>query len=161
MDRQSSKASQAASGNEVSRRVFAGAVGVAAIGSVLAESGTALAAGGTTVESAAVAPAVVELTDGSTIAVNASLGNDFRVTLGGNRTFGNPSNATDGQQIIFQITQGSGGPFTVSWGSAYEFAPGLPAPTLSTTAGQTDLLGFVYNAAIGTWLFAAFVNGFD
>jgi hypothetical protein len=38
---------------------------------------------------------------------------------------------------------------------------GLPQPTLSTTAGQTDLLGFVYNARKGTWLLAAFVNGFS
>jgi hypothetical protein len=37
----------------------------------------------------------------------------------------------------------------------------MPQPTLSTSAGQTDLLGFIYNAAKGTWLFAAFVNGFD
>ena len=37
----------------------------------------------------------------------------------------------------------------------------MPQPTLSTTAGQTDLLGFIYNAAKGTWLFTAFVNGFD
>ena len=106
------------------------------------------------------APTVVSLTDAATIAVNASLGNDFRVTLGGNRTMGTPSAPTDGQQIIFQVTQGTGGPFTVTWGSGYEFSSGLPQPTLSTTAGQTDLLSFVYNAAIGSWLLNAFVKGF-
>ena len=37
----------------------------------------------------------------------------------------------------------------------------LPQPTLGTTAGQTDLLGFIYNARKGTWLLAAFVNGFN
>ena len=104
---------------------------------------------------------LVSLTDAATITVDASVGNDFRVTIAGNRTMGNPANPTDGQQIIFQVTQGSGGSFTLAWGSAYEFSVDLPQPTLSTTAGHTDLLGFIYNATKGTWLFAAFVNGFS
>ncbi len=115
----------------------------------------------TTVESGALAPAVVHLTDAATIAVDASLGNDFRVTIGGNRTMGTPANPANGEQIIFQITQGTGAPFTITWASGYEFSAALPQPALSTTAGQTDLLGFVYNASTGTWLFAAFVNGFS
>ena len=45
---------------------------------------------GTTIESGALAPAVVDLTDAATIAVDASLGNDFRVTLGASRTMGEP-----------------------------------------------------------------------
>ncbi len=138
------------------------AVGAAA-GSVLTESFTspALAAGGTTVEPAAVAPAVVALTDAATIAVDASLGNDFRVTMAASRTMGNPSNPADGQQIIFQVTQGTTGSAAITWGSSYEFSTGLPQPTLSTAPGQTDLLGFIYNAAVGNWLLAAFVNGFS
>ena len=39
------------------------------------------------------------LTDASTIAVNAALSDYFRVTLGGNRTLGTPSNPADGQQV--------------------------------------------------------------
>ena len=149
------------------RRIFKKAVIVTAIG---AAGGTALtdafaspasAAPATTVEQGAVAPTVVFLTDAATIAVNASLGNDFRVTLGGNRAMGNPSNPADGQQIVFQVTQGTGGSFTITWDSSYEFSSGLPQPTLSTTAGQTDLLGFVYNAALGTWLLTSFVKGFS
>jgi hypothetical protein len=119
------------------------------------------AAQATTTEPGAVAPAVVNLTDAVTIAVDASLGNDFRVTIAGNRTMGNPANPANGQQIIFQVTQGPGGAFALAWGSSYEFSADLPQPSLSTTAGQTDLLGFIYNAAKGTWLLAAFVNGFD
>jgi hypothetical protein len=116
---------------------------------------------GATIESGALAPAVVNLTDAATIAVDASLGNDFRVTISGNHAMGNPANPANGQQIIFQVTQGSGGPFTLSWGNSYEFSADLPQPGLSATAGQTDLLGFVYNAVKGTWLLAAFVNGFS
>ena len=114
-----------------------------------------------TVEQAAVAPTVISLTDAATIAVDASQGNDFRVTLGASRAMGNPANPSNGQQIIFQITQGSAGSAGITWGSGYEFSTGLPQPTLSSTAGQTDLVGFIYNAAIDKWLLAAYVNGFS
>jgi len=114
----------------------------------------------TTVASGAIAPAVVQLADGPTITVDASAGNDFRVTLGGSRTLGNPANASDGQQIIFQITQPTTGSATITWDTNYEFPTALPQPTLSTTGNLTDLLGFIYNAQKGRWLFAAFVNGF-
>ncbi len=119
------------------------------------------ASAATTTEPGAVAPAVVSLTDAATIAVDASAGNDFRVTIAASRTMGNPVNPSDGQQIIFQITQGAGGSSAITWDSGYEFSESLPQPILSTKAGQTDLLGFIYNAAKGKWLFAAFVNGFD
>ena len=143
------------------RAVFVGAVGAAG-GSVLAEAfaGPASAASATTVEQGAVAPTVISLIDAATIALDASLGNDFRVTLGGNHIVGTPSNQTDGQQIVLQVTQGTGGPYTITWGSGYEFSSSLPQPTLSTTAGQTDVLGFVYNAGIGSWLLTTFVKGF-
>ena len=146
------------------RRVLTAAVGLAAVGvaggSVLSEAGPTAASAQTTTQQGAIAPAVVPLVDGATVAVDASLGNDFRLTLGGDRVMGNPSNPGPGQQIIFQITQGTGGPFTLTWGTNYEFSSSLPQPTLSTRAGQTDLLGFIYNAANGNWLLAAFVNGF-
>lgn len=149
------------------RRIFTKAVSAVAVGvvggAVLAEitASPASAAQATTVESGALAPAVVHLTDAATIAVDASLGNDFRVTVAGNRAMGTPSNPTNGEQIIFQITQGTGAPFTITWASGYQFSAALPQPTLSTSAGQTDLLGFVYNATTGTWLLAAFLNGFS
>jgi hypothetical protein len=144
------------------RKIFKSAVGVAAAGaagaSVLAKASPASAA--TTTEQGALAPAVVGLTDAATIAVDASLGNDFRVTIAGNRTMGNPANPTDGQKVVFEITQGSGGSNTITWGSAYEFSASLPQPTLSTAASQADLLGFIYNGDIGKWLHATYVNGF-
>src|SRR5215469_13436336 len=134
--------------------------GAAALTGVVSAPAQA-AAQSVTVEQATLAPAVVYLTDADTIAVDASLGNDFRVTLGGNRTIETPANSANGQQIIFQVTQGSGGPFAVTWGTGYEFSSALPQPKLSAGPGQTDLLGFIYSAAKGTWLFVAYVNGFD
>src|SRR5271154_7003339 len=102
------------SGLVLSRRnIVKSSVAVAAVGvggGVLATATArpvAAAVQATTVESGAVAPAVVNLTDATTIAVDASLGNDFRVTIGGNRTMGDPANPSNGQEIIFQVTQGS------------------------------------------------------
>ncbi len=146
------------------RRILKGGIGLAAVGaaggSFLSEAFASPAAAATTTETGAVAPAVVALADAPTIAVDASQGNDFRVTLGASRTMGNPANPVDGQKIVFQITQGGAGSSTITWGSAYEFATGLPQPTLSTTVGQTDLMAFIYNAAKAKWLLAAFVSGF-
>ena len=147
------------------RKIFKGLAGAAAVGvggvMLLDTAAPASAAPlDTTVESGAVAPAVVALADAATIEVDASLGNDFRVTIAGDHAMGTPANPSDGQKITFQVTQGTGGPFTLSWSSGYQFSVGLPQPTLSTTAGDTDLLCFIYNAAKGTWLFAVFVSGF-
>ena len=150
-----SSAGAAAAGDEggggrVSRRkTLTRIAGVAGRGRGVRGVASGTAAAATTVGSGATAPAVVALTDAATISVDASAGSDFRVTIAGNRTLGNPANPVDGQQIIFQVTQGRAG-FTLTYGSAYEFGAGLPQPSLSTTAGHTDLLGFIYNAAKGT-----------
>jgi hypothetical protein len=154
---------QALSRRKVFKRL-AGVAAASAAGTVLTEAiaSPARAVNAvTTVEQGALAPAVVILTDAPTIAVDASQGNDFRATLGASRTMGTPSSPTDGQQIIFQITQGSGGSATLTWGTGYNFSAELPQPALSTAAGQTDLLGFIYNSAKSSWLLAAFVNGFS
>jgi hypothetical protein len=172
VDRQSSTSQRRlVTGGALSRRkIVKGAVGVTAAGaagSLLTQAAASPARAATaalqstTVEQGAVAPAVVALTDAATISVDASQGNDFRVTLGASRTMGNPVNPADGQQIIFQITQGSGGSAEITWGTAYEFSAGLPQPALSTAAGQTDLLGFIFDAGRRSWLLAAFVNGFS
>ena len=76
------------------------------------------------------APAVATLTDGTTVPVNAALGNDFRWTLTGNtHTLSNPTNSVDGQKIIVQVTQpASGGPYTIQYGTNYLFSAALPGP---------------------------------
>lgn len=104
---------------------------------------------------------VVSLTDASTIAVDASLGNTYRVTLGGNRTMGTPSNPTDGQMILFEITQDLTGSRTLAWSSAYLFTTALPAPTLTTTASYTDVVGMKYVASSAKWRCLAVSLGYS
>jgi hypothetical protein len=146
------------------RRAFGRIAGIAVVsaagGAVASDLAATPANAATTVDTGGTAPAVVMLTDGGEIAVDASRGNDFRVTIAGNRSFANPANAADGQKIVFQITQGGQGSNTVTFASAYQFSAGLPQPALSTAVGYTDLLGFIYNASKGAWLFVAYVLGF-
>lgn len=113
----------------------------------------------TVVTAGFVAPAVVNLTDAATIAVDAALGNDFRVTIHASRAMGSPLNPADGQRITFQITQGPGGNFSIAWSSAYKFgAAGVPV--LSTAGGETDVIGFIYNTTKSAWLCAGSALGF-
>jgi hypothetical protein len=116
-------------------------------------------AGETATTAALLAPAVVALADQPSISVNATLGNDFRVTINGHRTIANPAGGVDGQRITFMITHGSGSPFLVSWDSQYKFgAAGVPS--LSKTAGSTDIIGFIYNQSLGSWLAVGAALGF-
>lgn len=91
---------------------------------------------------------VSTLTDGTTITIDWSLGNIFNVTLGGDRGFAF-SNLTVGQCIIVHVKQDGTGtrllgyPSSVKWG-------GGSAPTLTTTPGRTDTLGFECKTAGGT-----------
>jgi hypothetical protein len=110
---------------------------------------------------AALVGGVAVLADASTIAVNAALGNHFRVTLGGARTLGNPSNPADGQKITVEVIQpASGGPWTLAYGSAYAFGTDIPSPTLTTTASKRDFLAFIYSASASLWYLTGCLHGF-
>lgn len=91
------------------------------------------------------------LSDGSTIAVDASLSNNFKVTLGGNRTLANPTNLADGMVLNFVIKQDATGSRTLAYGSKYKW-PGGTAPTLSTAANAIDFFSAYYDSASGDLL---------
>ena len=89
----------------------------------------------------------VALTDGATIAVDMSLGNNFSVTLAGNRTLGDPANVTAGQSGVIVVTQDGTGSRTLAYaGTKYKFAGGT-APTLTTTAAAVDVLAYYCESA--------------
>lgn len=108
------------------------------------------------------APAVSALTfvaSGTTL-VNAALGNAFDLTLtASTTTLGNPSSPVDGQVIRFRVTQGTGGSFTLAYGTAYDFGA-AGAPVLSTPAAEVDILGFEYVASISKWCYLGSGLGF-
>lgn len=86
--------------------------------------------------------AISVLTDGATITPDFSLGNNYSVTLGGNRTLANPTNLTAGATGSIFISQDGTGSRTLSWGSFWDFAGGT-APTLTTTASAVDRVDYV------------------
>lgn len=80
-------------------------------------------------------------TDGVTITFDLSVSNIHTVTLAGNRTLA-LSNGKVGQCFIIRLVQDATGSRTVTWFSTIKWAGGS-APTLTTTANKTDVLGFI------------------
>ena len=120
-------------------------------------------AGGTLTGSLTVGGALsttpVTLTDASTVTVNAAASDYFRLTLGGNRTLGTPSNPADGQRVLFEVIQpASGGPYTLSYSGAYSFPASVPQPVLSTAASDHDFLSFAYNSGTALWTCTGYVS---
>jgi hypothetical protein len=103
---------------------------------------------------------VVTLTDAATINTDASLGNIFTVTLGGNRTLANPTNPTNGQKIIYRIRQDGTGSRTITFDTAFRFGADTPSITLTTTANKTDYIGCMYNSTDSKWDIIAFSRNF-
>jgi hypothetical protein len=108
----------------------------------------------------AVSTTPVTLTDAPTIPVDAALSDHFRVTLGGNRTLGNPTNPTDGQKVTFEIIQDATGSRTLSYDTAFAFGSSQPTPTLTTTPGKRDFVAFLYNANSDLWYCVGVILGF-
>lgn len=132
--------------------------GAAAAAQSVAEAASVPIAGGTM--DGWLAPAVTELTFGTNITINASGGNVFTLTLTASTgTLANPTNQINGQHILVCVTQGTGGNFTLSYDSAYNFGVN-GQPSLSTNAGDVDVLGFIYLAALSQWLCVGAALGF-
>lgn len=115
---------------------------------------------GTVTVNGRVSVAPDDLVDASTIATDASLGNHFRVTLGGNRTLGNPTNPLDGQRIIWELIQDGAGNRTISLDTKFALGADITSIVLSTTGNLRDFLGAIYNQTADRWFILAFVKGY-
>lgn len=94
------------------------------------------------------AAAAVALTDAATIAVDMSTFLNASVTLGGNRTLGNPANAKPGQSGFIRVTQDGTGSRTLSYASNWKYAGGIGSvPALSTAAGAVDVITYLVLSA--------------
>ncbi len=85
------------------------------------------------------------LTDAATITWNVKDGRSSVVTLGGNRTLGNPTNLHTGRNYVLIVKQDGTGSRTITWPTTP--APLFPggAPTLSTGANAVDIFDFFYD----------------
>jgi hypothetical protein len=84
----------------------------------------------------------VNLTSGTTVSVDASLSNNFRLDLAHNATLANPTNLTSG--MILNVRVKNTGTFTLAYGTKWKFPGG--APTLTSGADSVDLISGMYDA---------------
>jgi hypothetical protein len=85
-------------------------------------------------------PASVSLVDGANIALDASQGDVFIVTLGGNRTLSAPTNPKGGQRFTLIVNQDGVGGRTLTFDAAYT---DVSTVSLNSTASGVTVLQFV------------------
>jgi hypothetical protein len=85
---------------------------------------------------------IVSLTDGTSVSISFQNGQNFHLTLAGNRTLENPNSSVPGQVGSIFIVQDGTGSRTLSYGTNWEF-PAASAPTLSTSAAAVDRLDYI------------------
>lgn len=83
----------------------------------------------------------------------------YRITLAGATTF-TFSGASDGQNCMLELLQDGTGSRTVTWPATARFPFDLAAPTLTTTAGKMDRIGFQANTGLGKYDCVAVVKGY-
>jgi hypothetical protein len=96
---------------------------------------------------------IVTLTDGASIATDASAGKHFRVTVAGDRTLAAPTNAADGMHRIWEITASAADrSLTLTTGSSgsFELTTNITSP-ITITNSKTLFLGATYNATRSRW----------
>lgn len=96
------------------------------------------------------------LTDAATVAWDVSLGAFATLTIGGNRTLGNPTNLKAGASYVLKVTQDGTGSRTLAYSSAYKWTGSL-APILSTAIGAVDILTFLTD---GTNMYGVIAKAF-
>lgn len=90
---------------------------------------------------------ITALTDGATIATDASLADSFRVTLGGDRTLANPTSLTDGMTLGWVLKQDATGSRLVTFGAKFVWMGAGTPPVLQTAPGAVDYIVAIYVAA--------------
>lgn len=104
---------------------------------------------------------VVDLVDGATPALDASLGSVFRLTAAGDRTIAVPSNPRAGQRITIRH-KASGGARTLALNSGaggFRFGSTITALT-ATTDTKVDYIDCIYDATDNKWDVVNYVKGY-
>lgn len=105
-------------------------------------------------------PKVISLPFLATLASDCSAGNHFRVVLRGNVTLSAPTNARDGQRLVWEFIQDNTGSRTVTLNSVFDFGTDITSFTATTTANARDFLGCIYNKAENKFYVVAVSKGY-
>lgn len=102
----------------------------------------------------------VVLTPGTTVSVDASLGNHFSLTAAQAFTLANPTNLVNDQMLFFAIRQDGTGGRIMTLDTIFRFGTDITTAVLSTAANKTDYLGCRYSSADTKLDVIAFVKGY-
>jgi hypothetical protein len=80
------------------------------------------------------------------VATDRSQAREFLVAASADFTLDNPTNATDGQVIIWRIKQDATGSRLIALGNKFTVNSEITTVTLSTAANAIDHIGAIYNA---------------
>ena len=86
----------------------------------------------------------VALTASTTVTVDVSLSNNFKLTPTSNFTLANPTNLTDGMIVNIRFKQGAT-PYTIAYGTKFKF-PGGTAAALTASSSAIDFLSMYYDS---------------
>jgi hypothetical protein len=135
--------------------------GTPTAGQVLTASSGTAAAWATPAGTTSTAKRVVTDTYSATLTPNSTTTDIYRITLTGSPTLATPSGTpVDGQQMQMNFIQDGSGSRVITYSTGYSFSTDIPSPTLTTTPGATDILGFQYASASGKWRLLGLVKGF-
>ena len=99
----------------------------------------------------------LSIVDGA-VATDASLGHVFTLTASEDFTLSNPTNAYNGQKLIWRIKQDATGSRVITLGDKFTVASDIEAVVLSTAADAVDYLGAIYNQAADKFEVVAFAE---
>lgn len=103
---------------------------------------------------------IVSLTDAATVATDSTLGTTFKVTLGGNRTLGNPTTPRDGQRYTWEVIQDATGNRTLAFDTKFAFGTEITGVTLTTNASKRDFITAVYDSTADKFYVVGAVRGY-
>ncbi|HEU4376272.1 MAG TPA: hypothetical protein VFS02_22455 [Telluria sp.] len=89
----------------------------------------------------------VALTSGTTVAIDASLSNNFKLTMTGACKLSNPTNLTEGMVLNFAIAQDATGARALTFDTMFKF-PGGTTPTWVTTANAKSFISGYYDGSV-------------
>lgn len=104
---------------------------------------------------------VFDLTDGSTPALDASKAKVFRLSAGGDRTIGIPTNPLPGQPMIIRhLASGAARTLALNTGTGgFRFGTDITGLT-QTASGKVDYIGTVYDATANKHDVVAYAKGY-
>jgi hypothetical protein len=110
---------------------------------------------------AAITPSNALTDNGTTIATDAGLGNNFRVSaLTANVTLSNPTNPSDGQVVTWEVIQNAAAAKTLTFDTSFAFGAEITGCTISATLSSHNFLTAIYNSTATKWYVRGCITGY-